>query len=143
MSEIPGECPGLLSPTEMAEWKISMNFADQTISVDNGTPTAMSFTKTGHPIIELTGKSNTTCVYQSDVAQLASDESAAETISSEDEVQVKRSSKAYLYLEEEASSPSETDHAWQTDEEPSDGETSESSSAEQQIYHSPRSRRSC
>ena len=54
ISCVPGSCPGLVSPTEMSRWNISLNFGNRTMTKGDGEPRTISQSASGHPSFRLT-----------------------------------------------------------------------------------------
>ena len=53
-SELPVECPGLVSPDVLAEWDAVLNFAQGTMSIGEGSAKLLKASKSGHPVVRLT-----------------------------------------------------------------------------------------
>ena len=54
ISELPVECPGLISPDVLAEWDAVLNFANRTMLIGGGTEQTLQSSRSGHPVVGLT-----------------------------------------------------------------------------------------
>ena len=52
ISEVPVECPGLIGPSELAAWRMMLNFENKTFS-SAGKTTPITYARSGHPCMSL------------------------------------------------------------------------------------------